>query len=750
MANISGRVLLNIDNDAKFDNHNNIGIKDIRVVLKRLDNSKGVNAITNDKGEFMFINVPNGSYMLVESWIDNNTNQDKNIANWIYAKTLSEITSKDPDINSMTKTFKNGNRINSLTPNVIFVEVKDIDVEQIIFLDAEVLDIPAKSKWVKGIENKFWEGNKGSIGYFAEGAKAQSSPEISPYPELLISRLDYEQYSNNKVVSIDNYSVVNIINDDNINANQLWAVADHTTGDEKGRMLLLGDNTFSQVILNKEVNVKKNTNYRYSFWVCNIKKNSVEDTKITVFVRDQEKKLIKLEEEIEISAGFIPTWIQISCEFYSGENQVIEVDIEVYVNLSEENYYLIDDIEVVEIYLEPQINILKTVNKEIAKEGDILEYKLYLYNDGPHKLERLKIKDIIPTDSILMENSIMVDDVIQDNAQSIEIFLSSLLAKSERVLSYKIRTLNNIGATIRNQSYIDYEFTDGLGDKNYRNLVSNSTITNIKKGILSVKKYVDKAEVEKGEKLIYGIYLINEGSFDIIAVEVLEKFKNDIYIVSESIKINGESQIVDLKNQSILINIIKPKEHILITYEAIILDTPKLNNIQSFSEINYRYIDINGNGEVFSVLSNKVNTSVRESTKYSLGIYAFKGRFIIKEKGYIPINEIIKSVEGIVLEENYISIYKNSRNTYYRVMWSINFKLCDVKERVEIKLLLKDKVVDEVIYESKAYQCNKEVEGISGEGYLNLDNEKKYLALECMVSEGSIEILGVETKISYI
>ena len=67
MATISGRVIFDRDRSATFSGGDS-GLANIPVVLQNIETAARLTVLTDAAGGYSFINVPNGSYRIVESY----------------------------------------------------------------------------------------------------------------------------------------------------------------------------------------------------------------------------------------------------------------------------------------------------------------------------------------------------------------------------------------------------------------------------------------------------------------------------------------------------------------------------------------------------------------------------------------------------------------------------------------------------------------------------------------------------------
>lgn len=212
----------------------------------------GIVVKTNEEGKFLFTNIPAGKYRLVE--VGKYTGDISETGKW--NPTTIEITPSDPPVSLLKNVPSTTNKVNSLTPNTVFISLPTDLVEGSTefthqFIDVAVCDIPlALSNSITTGNNLFNVADNGTFGTLPNGTPAQNSPLENPYE--FTTKFNYTQYKN---CGVDEkgypscpphdgeYSISNIVNNSNFCGwypiGGWFNFADHVTGDETSSMMIV-------------------------------------------------------------------------------------------------------------------------------------------------------------------------------------------------------------------------------------------------------------------------------------------------------------------------------------------------------------------------------------------------------------------------------------------------------------------------------------------------------------------------------
>ena len=480
--NITGSVIFNI-NSQPNEASGNQPIKGVPVAIQvRGDTNiegtfvgKGIVVLTNSDGNFAFRDVPKGSYRIVEA--AGYTGEISNSGNWNYSKSIS-VTPNDPDIGLITSPPREANRVNSLSPNTVYVNVSNSNISNVKFVDAPVEDIYLElNNYVTIGNNLITAGNNGDFGMLPNGTPVDTSPITVPYSDF-ITTFKYVRYVYFKP-NDGEYSISNTIT--NTNFGTWFNVSDHTTGDESGRMMIVNGSNPNQSIFTTTVTVEPNTNYVFSTWVMTIDSEPTSVLpELRVIVRSNTEFLFNQPLSSTLRVTRIPTWRQVGATFNSGSNTRLTVSFISEGGPAGGNDYLIDDIRLLQLQGAPVTNIQKSVDRIIASTGDTIRYTITFTNSSIQQLTNVIFRDIVPKGVTIIPNTLIINNVQLDESNiNSGISLRDINARETITISFDVRVNSYVrnGYTISNNAGITYTFRDSTGSNRTITTTSNTVHT---------------------------------------------------------------------------------------------------------------------------------------------------------------------------------------------------------------------------------------------------------------------------------
>lgn len=480
--NITGSVIFNI-NSQPNEASGNQPIKGVPVAIQvRGDTNiegtfvgKGIVVLTNSDGNFAFRDVPKGSYRIVEA--AGYTGEISNSGNWNYSKSIS-VTPNDPDIGLITSPPREANRVNSLSPNTVYVNVSNSNISNVKFVDAPVEDIYLElNNYVTIGNNLITAGNNGDFGMLPNGTPVDTSPITVPYSDF-ITTFKYVRYVYFKP-NDGEYSISNTIT--NTNFGTWFNVSDHTTGDESGSMMIVNGSNPNQSIFTTTVTVEPNTNYVFSTWVMNIDSEPTSVLpELRVIVRSNTEFLFNQPLSSTLRVTRIPTWRQVGATFNSGSNTRLTVSFISEGGPAGGNDYLIDDIRLLQLQGAPVTNIQKSVDRIIASTGDTIRYTITFTNSSIQQLTNVIFRDIVPKGVTIIPNTLIINNVQLDESNiNSGISLRDINARETITISFDVRVNSYVrnGYTISNNAGITYTFRDSTGSNRTITTTSNTVHT---------------------------------------------------------------------------------------------------------------------------------------------------------------------------------------------------------------------------------------------------------------------------------
>ena len=413
MAAVSGRVIFDRDRSASISS-GDTGIAGIPVVLQNISTNERLTVLTDANGNYSFINVPEGNYRIVESY--GTMGGVLSPGDFEEAVIGSIPEGVNPPITTVTNPPAGSNNLDSVTPDTLFVTVSGPDVTNQYFLNGPVIYTPIEALVdqcaILSGENLIEAADGGTFGSFPAGTPANTGAPVEPYPDVTP---DFTYVLPNPEVFAPlggEYTVQNIMN--NAMSEEIgawWRIADHTTGNETGRMMIVNGYNPGAVFFRAQVNVRQNTNYLFTAWILNLfKVTGYPDPELSVRILDENNNIL-----YSAPLGILippnvnaPEWKQIGTVIHSQNNTSLTVEF-----LSEGpevigNDYAIDDVSLNEILIR-EFTPVKMAEISSASIGEEIPYTVTLTNTCTNPLTDVFFRDMIPSGLTFVPGSVTIN-----------------------------------------------------------------------------------------------------------------------------------------------------------------------------------------------------------------------------------------------------------------------------------------------------------------------------------------------------
>ncbi len=413
MATISGRVIFDRDRNVTVTSGDS-GLANIPVVLQNVTTTERLTVLTDSNGNYSFLNVPNGSYRIVEAYgTPGGTATPGNFEN---ASPGPIPQGANPSITAAPNPPAGANHLDAVTPNTLFVTVTGASVTNQNFFNGPVIYTPIETildpcAVISG-GNLINAADKGTFGTFPQGTPANTGAPTEPYPGVTP---DFEYVLPNPDIYAPTggqYTVQNILNNAlSAEIGAWWRIADHTEGNETGRMMIVNGFNPGAVFFRDTVAVQPNTNYLFTSWILNLfKVTGYPDPELGVRILGENGQVLYSETLgalIPVNTN-APEWKQIGSVINSQNNTRITVEF-----LSEGpevigNDYAIDDVSLNEIQV-PVFEPVKTVSSETASVGDTVTFTVILENTCQSPLTNLFFQDTVPNGLTFVPGSVTIN-----------------------------------------------------------------------------------------------------------------------------------------------------------------------------------------------------------------------------------------------------------------------------------------------------------------------------------------------------
>lgn len=519
MATLSGRVLFDRDRSATITAGDS-GLENIPVVLQNISTTERLTILTDDDGNYIFLNVPNGNYRIVESY--GTTGGFPTPGNFFNAVPGSIPPGVNPPITAAVNPPQGSTNLDSVTPDTLLVTVSGGDLANLNFLNGPVIYTPVEAildpcAIIAG-ENLIHGADNGTFGSFPQGTPANTGAPAEPYPGVTP---DFTYVLPNPAVFAPmggEYTVQNIMNNSmSAQIGAWWRIADHTVGNETGRFMVVNGFNPGAVFFRDTVTVQPNTNYLFTSWILNLfKVNGYPDPELGVRILDENGDVLysaTLGSLIPVNVN-APEWKQIGSVVNSQNNTSLTVEF-----LSEGpevigNDYAIDDISFNEI-LVPQFIPVKDADRETANVGETVNYTVTLANPCRSPLTDVFFKDTVPDGLAFVPGSVIVNGTTDPGADPNDGFELPDVPGGETVTVEFAALVTEIPTPnpALNTAVITYSYTPVEGgipgvftETSNEVPVEVGTLADI-----SVVKTADPSPAEPGSRLTYTVTVSNAG-----------------------------------------------------------------------------------------------------------------------------------------------------------------------------------------------------------------------------------------------
>ena len=522
MPTVSGRIVFDINRNINI-NGNVTELNNLPVVLQDTASLARLVVLTDATGAYSFINVPAGSYRIVESYgLGGGVPTPGDFATAVVGPlTLAQT----PPIGSIPSPPAGATNVDCVTPDTILITVATADVtEQNIFngpvayiplslvLDPCTIVLPA---------NLVTDADGGTFGAFPAGTTANQGTPANPYPTISPD-FTYVAPDPSTYTPFDGeFTIQNTMN--NAMSNTIgawWRISDHTSGNETGRMMIVNENDPGDIIFRTTVSVAANTTYLFSTWIMNLfRVEGFPGPQFAVRILDEEQTpLYEAALGAEIPANeAMPEWKEIGSAINSQNNTQLVIEFFSQGEAAVGNDFAIDDIALRQVIL-PQFELIKTESHKTASIGDTVTYTVTLDNICQQPLSNVYFSDFIPPGLNFVAGSVVVNGAPNPMLNPLIGFIvpdiagGSGLQVSFRAQVTSVPTINPTvnTATVR---YLYSPIPDGIADVYF--LSSNEVALLVEvppqSANLIVQKTANRKAATMGERVMFSISVSNLG-----------------------------------------------------------------------------------------------------------------------------------------------------------------------------------------------------------------------------------------------
>ena len=520
MATISGSVIFDRDRSLSISSQDS-GIAGIPVVLQNTVSGMRLVVLTDTNGNYSFINVPDGSYRIVEAYGETGgVTSPGDFANAVVGNIPEGV---NPPVSAVSNPPTGTTNIDSLTPDTLFVTVAGNELTNQNFYNGPVIYTPIEAiidecAIISG-DNLINVADEGTFGTFPAGTSANTGAPTEPYPDVTP---DFTYVLPNPAVftPLDGeYTVQNIMNNSmSAEIGAWWRIADHTIGNETGRMMIVNGFNPGAVFFRDTIQVKPNTNYLFRSWILNLfRVNGYPNPELGVQILDENGGVLysaTLGALIPVNTN-APEWKEVGTVINSRNNTSLTVEF-----LSEGpevvgNDYAIDDIAFNEILIREFIPV-KTASTSTAFIGEEFQYTITLEDPCGNPLTNVFFQDMIPAGLSFVEGSVIVNGISQPQANPNTGFIvPDVPVQGSVTITFTVRadSIPAINPTL-NHANMRYSYTPVEGGIPQEFEVETNEVPVTIAGELadiSITKSASPSPLQPGKPLTYTIIVRNAG-----------------------------------------------------------------------------------------------------------------------------------------------------------------------------------------------------------------------------------------------
>lgn len=537
MAILSGRLIYDANRRANAS-PTYPGIANIPIVLQNTTTGHTLVVLTDANGNYSFINVPNGNYQIVEAYGSQDAIPTPGDFNGASIKELLK-GGIVPPLNFITNPPIGATNLDCVTPNTILITVTGTNVTNLNISNGPVKYTPITEIMDQNVtvlpDNLIKIADLGTFGSFTPGTPAYT---FSPTQYEGIG----EGFTFVQTVPRDGQYAIQNITHPQASGNTWWSFADHTTGNETGRMMVINGDYPGTLLFNETVALKQNTYYLFSAWILNmIKLIGYQPPSLGVRLIDDHGIIIldrKIGQDIPTNTNE-PEWVQIGSILYSGTNTALTVQFISQGPAAIGNDYALDDVSLKEVKIPDSLPLLKEINTDKAQIGETITYTTTLKNTYDYTITDLFFKDIIPPGLSFIQGTVKVNgDTLEDADPNQGFDLPDVESDNTIIIKFsaKVDYLPTPNPTINTAELTyKYAFIHGGIPYNYEIISNEVPLLIEEEADLEIIKTAIPETVKRNEIITYLLIIINHGPATAKNVVVTDIIPNGLTDVEYSI-----------------------------------------------------------------------------------------------------------------------------------------------------------------------------------------------------------------------
>ncbi|HDR7600094.1 DUF11 domain-containing protein [Bacillus mycoides] len=264
----------------------------------------------------------------------------------------------------------------------------------------------------------------------------------------------------------------------------------------------------------------------------------------------------------------------------------------------------------------------KSADKSIVSVGDTITYTTTITNTGNTAATNITFTSAIPASTTFIPNSVTVNGVQQPGAQpALGLNLPNIAPGETVTVTFQVNVISiPPSSSIMDNDTILYSYTVDPSGAPITTSTSTNIVTNpVLDAMITMVKSVDQTLVKLGDTITYTTILKNSGNTNATNITFTDLIPDGTTFITDSITIDGITQIGLNPNTGITIGSIAPNSSISIAFQVTATSTPVQNPIANSATASYTFIaDPNAPIVSRNVTSNTVFTTINTATILSL------------------------------------------------------------------------------------------------------------------------------------
>ncbi|MGW6192349.1 DUF7507 domain-containing protein [Bacillus cereus] len=260
----------------------------------------------------------------------------------------------------------------------------------------------------------------------------------------------------------------------------------------------------------------------------------------------------------------------------------------------------------------------KSADKSIISVGDTVTYTTTITNTGNAPATNVTFTSAIPASTTFIPNSVTINGIQQPGAQpALGVNIPNIAPGETVTVTFQVNVISvPTSNSIMGNDTILYSYTvDPNGTPVTTSTSTNIVTTPVLDAMITMLKSVDQTLVTLGDTITYTTVLTNKGNTNATNITFTDLIPDGTTFVSDSVTINGITQLGLAPNTGVTIGTIAPNSSISISFQVTATSTPVQNPIANSATASYTFIaDPNAPIVSRTVTSNTVFTTINTAT----------------------------------------------------------------------------------------------------------------------------------------